>query len=160
MRKIIILITSTLGIIIFVPMLGFGWISTIFGQILQFVSVLFNFAGSLLGICWEKIIYLLWQGWHFVTTTFNWLANYFVLRYVDAGFLPPIASTIFLTLLQWFAFTRKIMNKVRARLKFAFKWTKIKLAKVAQKFLHLGRNLRERANALKQSALEKFKSLL
>ena len=160
MRKIIIFVTSTLGIIIFVPMFGFGWISILFGQILQFVGVLLNFAGNLLGICWEKIIFLAWQGWHFVTATFNWIANYFVLRYVDAGFLPPIFSTIFLTALQWFAFTRKIMNRLRARLKFAFKWTKIKLAKVAQEFLQFGRNLRERAIALKQSALEKLKSLL
>ena len=160
MRKIIIFITSTLGIIIFVPMFGFGWISILFGQILQFVGVLLNFAGNLLGICWEKIIYVVWQCWHFVTTTANWLANYFVLRYVDAGFLPPVVSTIFLTALQWFAFTRKIMNRLRARLKFAFKWTKIKLAKVAQKFLQFGTKLRERAVALKHSALEKFKSLL
>lgn len=160
MRKIIIFITSTLGIIIFVPMFGFGWISILFGQILQFVGVLLNFAGSLLGFCWEKIIYVVWQGWHFITATANWIMNYFVLRYVDAGFLPPIFSTIFLTALQWFAFTRKLMNKLRARLKFAFKWTKIKLAKVAQKFLNFGRSLREKANALKESALEKFKSLL
>lgn len=160
MRKIIIFVTSTLGIIIFVPMFGFGWLSILFGQILQIAGVVLNLAGNLLGICWEKIIYVLWQGWHFVTTTANWIANYFVLRYVDAGFLPPIASTILLTALQWFAFTRKIMNRFRARLKFAFKWTKIKLAKVAQKFLNFGKNLRERAIALKNSALEKFKSLL
>ncbi len=160
MRKIIIFITSTLGIIIFVPMFGFGWISILLGQVLQIVGVLLNFAGNLLGICWEKIIYVLWQGWHFVTSTANWIANYFVLRYVDAGFLPPVVSTIFLTLLQWFAFTRKIMNRLRARLKFAFKWTKIKLAKVAQKFLQFGKKIRARAENLKQSALEKFKSLL
>lgn len=160
MRKIIIFMTSTLGIIIFVPMFGFGWLSIFVGQILQFFGVLLNFAGNLLGICWEKIIFVLWQGWHFVTSTANWIANYFVLRYVDAGFLPPVVSTIFLTILQWFAFTRKIMNRLRARLKFAFKWTKIKLAKVAQKFLNFGIRLREWANSLKQSALEKFKSLL
>lgn len=160
MRKILILITSVAGIVIFVPMFGFGWISTIVGQILNFSALVLNFLGGVLGILWGKIIFALSTGWHFVTTGVNWVLNYFVLRYVEAGFFPPIFSTIALAVLQWFTFTKKLLNRGRALLRYVFRWTKLKLTKVALKFLRLGKKLQIRAKILKQTALEKFRSLL
>lgn len=160
MRKILIFITSVVCIVVFVPMFGFGWISAFVGQILNFFALVLNFLGSALGILWGKIIFALSAGWNFVTTGVNWVLNYFVLRYVEAGFFPPIFSTIALAVLQWFTFTKKLLNRGRALLRYAFRWTKLKLAKVSLKFLRFGKKLQTRAKILKQIALEKFKSLL
>ena len=160
MRKIFLFLTSAVCIIIFVPVFGFGWISTIVGQILNFFALVLNFLGGALGLLWEKIIFALASGWHFVTTGVNWALNYFVLRYVEAGFFPPIFSTVALAVLQWFAFTKKLLNRGRALLRYAFRWTKLKLSRAALKFLRFGKKLQIRAKLLKQTALEKFKSLL